>query len=105
MWQAWVNLIAGVWAIISGASPELTVPVNFWITGAVMAVFGFWTPRRKWQGIVDGFLGLWLIISGFVPSLTTQSNLFIVGIAVAVLAAWRAFETGQRHAATAGVRH
>ncbi len=102
MWQAWINVIAGVWAFISGLSVQLTTATNFFIIGAVMAVFGFWTPRQKWQGYVNGILGVWLIISSFVPSLRVQSNLLIAGAVVAILAVWRAIETGQRRQAPAG---
>ncbi len=90
MWQAWVNVIAGIWALLSSFTYALTTPTNFFITGAVIAVFGFWAPRGKWQGVVNGILGVWLIISSFVPELVAQANLLVVGLAVAILAAWRA---------------
>jgi hypothetical protein len=96
MWQAWVNVAAGIWAFISGFSYVLTNPTNFLITGAVIAIFGFWTPRRRWQGIVNGVIGLWLIISAFIPALVVSQNLLISGLVVAVLAGWRIAETRMR---------
>lgn len=96
MWQSWVNVIAGIWAFISGFSFVLTNPINFFIIGVVVAVFGFWAPRRKWQGSVNGIIGLWLIVSAFIPTLVTQQNLIISGLVVAVLAAWRLAETRTR---------
>ncbi|MBD3315093.1 MAG: hypothetical protein GF344_04845 [Chitinivibrionales bacterium] len=97
MWQAWVNIAAGIWAVISGFSMTLVNPTNFLITGAVMAVFGFWAPRRRWQGIVNGVIGLWLIISAFIAGLVTPQNLIISGLVVAVLAGWRVAETRTKH--------
>lgn len=97
MWQAWINILASIWAIISGFAFIIN-PTNFFITGAVIAVFGFWSPNHKWQGTVDGILGLWLILSSFIPALWSPINIGAVGFVVLVLAAWRAFETrvGQR---------
>jgi hypothetical protein len=102
MWQAWINVIAGVWAFISGLSIQLTTATNMFIIGAVMAIFGLWTPRQKWQGVVNGLLGVWLVISSFIPALRVQPNLLIIGAAVAILATWRAIETGQHRGEPAG---
>jgi hypothetical protein len=44
MWQHWINLIAGIWLIISayvGFSPA-AMTVNLVITGAIVAILGFW---------------------------------------------------------------
>jgi hypothetical protein len=101
MWQSWINIAAGIWAIISGLVTTLVAPLNFFITGLVIAVFGFWTPDRKWQGIVNGILGLWFILSAFVPSLVTPANMLIVGVVVLVLASWRAAESRAPQARTA----
>lgn len=94
MWQAWVNVVAGIWAIISSFTVPVITPANFIITGAVIAVFGFWAPRRKWQGYVNGILGLWLILSAFLPAVRTAQNFLVVGVIVAALALWRALESG-----------
>ncbi|MDG5814878.1 hypothetical protein QA601_07310 [Chitinispirillales bacterium ANBcel5] len=93
MFQPWINIIAGLWALFSSFSIPLVHPTNFIITGIVMAVFGFWRPKKSWQGIINGILGLWLILSGFIPALITQANLLIVGIAVTVFAIWRLSES------------
>ncbi len=98
MWQAWIVLLAGVWALVSSFSLGLVIPANFIVTGIVMAVFGFWSARGNWQGYVNGFLGLWLIFSGFIPALIEPLNLLIVGIASAVLALWHVFGTRPTYA-------
>jgi len=91
--QPWVNLIAGLWALLSSFSAILLSPLNFIITGLVIVVFGFWRPYRSWQGLVNGFLGLWLFFSGFVPFLRTAGNMAIVGLAVTAFSVWRIIDT------------
>ncbi len=90
MWQAWINIAAGLWAFLSGLFIVLSVPANFIITGIVIAIFGFWGVRR-WQGIANGILGIWLFISGFSPELSNPMNFLIVGLIVTGLAIWRMF--------------
>lgn len=85
-----INIIAGLWAILSGLFIVLSVPANFIITGAVIAVFGF-LYARSWQGVLNGFLGVWLFISAFFPQLTTPVNFLIVGLVVFAVAIWRMF--------------
>ncbi|KMQ51424.1 hypothetical protein CHISP_1671 [Chitinispirillum alkaliphilum] len=100
MFQPWISLLAGLWAFFSSFSAPLLVPLNFIITGLVLAVMGFWRVQRTWQGVVNGILGLWLVFSGFVPALQTQTNLLTVGVAAVIIAAWRISETRapRRHA-------
>ncbi len=73
MWQAGINVIAGIWAIVSSSTGSLITPGNFLITGLVVALFGFWNPQWQWQGIVDGILGQWLILSSVIPGQATAS--------------------------------
>ena len=100
MWQSYVNIIAGVWSIISAMIVPLVVPVNFFITGVVVAVCGFssrMAPRAaQWQGYVNGVLGLWFILTAFVRGLQYQSNFLIAGILVLAFATWQAVVTTPR---------
>ena len=92
-------MLAGTWIFISGFVSSTVVPVNYIIMGVIVAIFGFWNPRKEWQGILNGILGLWLIISGFVPQLVTPANLWVIGIAVGVLASSRLWTKPHHHAA------
>jgi hypothetical protein len=93
MWKSWVNVYVGIWAVLSGIVIVLATPVNFFITGAVVAFFGFWVAYSRhwpWQSVANGILGLWLVLSAFAPQLAIPTNLLIVGVIVAGLAAWHA---------------
>jgi hypothetical protein len=83
------NLLAGYWAFISGFWGIMIQPINFFVIGIVIAIFGFWTYQREWQGYVNGIIGLWLIISSSVPALADSVNLALSGVVVVVLAIWR----------------
>ena len=87
--RPWVNIVAGLWAVITGFLVQALVPANLVILGIVIAVFGFWTYEQEWQGIINGLIGLWLILSAFIPTLMVPVNLWISGIAVIGLAVWR----------------
>ncbi len=91
MWQAWVNVVIGVWSIISSFSAGLVTSSNFIFIGIFVAIFGFWTPYNKWQGYVNGILGLWLFVSSFIPVLTVPVNLLLTGLAITILALWSEF--------------
>jgi hypothetical protein len=84
-----LNFLAGDWAFICGFWGILMQPINFFVIGAAIAIFGFWTYQREWEGYANGIIGLWLIISCFFPALTGQVNLTLSGIVVIVLAIWR----------------
>ncbi|MFO7963024.1 MAG: hypothetical protein R6U50_03800 [Desulfobacterales bacterium] len=93
MVRPWINVLAGAWAFFSAFWYYMLQPINFFILGVIIAIFGFWTYRKEWQGIVNGIIGLWLILSAFVPSLIAQWNLLISGLVVIALAVWRMFRT------------
>lgn len=38
MWQTWVNLIIGLWLIISGVVVKLQRPANFIIVGIIVVI-------------------------------------------------------------------
>jgi len=84
MWTGWVNLILGIWILISGFVVSLQGPVNYIIVGIILAILNFATAAKQWQGIISGILGLWLIISGIAAGLQSGANLIIVGILIII---------------------
>ena len=98
MWQSWISLVAGIWAIISGLVYSLVTPVNFLITGLVIAIFGFWAPSSavRWQGSINGIVGLFLVLCAFIMSLQMPVSFLIAGVAVLVLASWQVVVTSPR---------
>ncbi len=97
-WQDPVNLILGLWMIISpwvlGYESEAAATSNAVILGIVIAVLAALelftvTAWEEWGNFV---LGLWLVISpwvlGFRSVSSAMSNDVVIGIVVAVLAIW-----------------
>ena len=80
MWTGWVNLVLGVWTLISGFAVGLQGPANYIIVGIILAILNFVTAAKTWQGIICGIFGIWLIVSGIVGGLQGGVNLIIVGI-------------------------
>jgi len=95
--RPYINILAGLWAFITGFWAGVLLPVNLVILGVVIAVFGFWTYEQEWQGIVNGLIGLWLVLSAFIPVLITPVNLWISGVLVAALAVWRLISISYHH--------
>jgi hypothetical protein len=95
--RPWINILAGIWAFITGFWIYVLQPVNLFVIGVVIAVFGFWTYEKEWQGIVNGLIGLWLVLSAFIPNLVTPVNLWISGVIVAGLAIWRLISISFHH--------
>ncbi len=90
MWQGWVNLILGIWLIISGFVSSLQTPANLIVVGILATVFGFWA-YKMWQGIANGILGLWTLLSGLVFHLLNPTNFIIVGLLMGVFGAWEGY--------------
>ncbi len=84
MWTGWINLILGVWTLISGLVSGLQGSVNYIIVGIILAILSFATASKKWQGIISGILGIWLVLSGIVAGLQGGANLIIVGILIII---------------------
>jgi hypothetical protein len=95
--RPWINVLAGIWTFITGYWVYMLNPINLFVIGAVVAVFGFWTYEGEWQGVINGLIGLWLILSAFISSLIVPVNLWISGIVVVVLAIWRLFSVSPHH--------
>lgn len=87
MWQGWINLILGVWLIISGFIPSLQTPANFIIIGILAMVFGFWT-YKNWLGDAAGILGIWLFLNGVWFHIFSPVNFIIVGVLLAISGLW-----------------
>jgi len=87
MWQGWINLILGLWLILSGLVSALQTPANLIITGVLAVVFGFWT-YKNWQGDVAGVLGIWLFLSGIWWNLLSPVNFIVVGLLLGVIGLW-----------------
>ncbi len=90
MWQGWINLILGVWLIISGFVGGLQTPANLIVVGILAAIFGFWA-YKSWQGVVNGILGIWTLLSGLIFHLLAPANFLIVGVLMGIFGAWEAF--------------
>jgi len=87
MWQGWINLVIGVWLVISGIFATLQTPINMIIVGILAAIFGFWA-YKMWQGIVNGVLGIWVLLSGLAFNLVIPVNFIVVGIVMGALGVW-----------------
>ena len=87
MWQGWVNLILGLWLILSGLVLSLQSSVNMIVVGILAAIFGFWA-YKLWQGVVNGILGIWIFLSGIAFNLVNQVNFIVVGIIMGILGVW-----------------
>lgn len=106
-WQDWVNLVLGLWVIVSPwaithimAGPTNpagltdTAMWNYYATGSIVAVlavialyaFAVW---EEWSNLI---LGAWLLVSpwflGFSTSAAMTWNAVIIGVAILVFAGW-----------------
>ncbi len=88
MWQAWVNLAAGIWLILAGIIPGIRTEASMLIGGIVAVIFGFWAGTEKWHGIVNGIIGIWLILSALWFNLVVPWNFIIFGIIIGLIAIW-----------------
>jgi len=96
MWQGWINLILGVWLILSAFVAPLQTPANLVIVGILAAVFGFST-FKNWQGDVAGVMGVWAFLCGVWFKVLTPANFLIVGLILAISGLWEGLMT-TRHA-------
>ena len=94
MWQAWFNLAAGLYLIISGFVPALQTPASMIVPGATVFVMGFWTTIKvqSMEGTVNGIAGIWLFLSGVWFQLYMPWNFFIVGGIITILSIWNLAE-------------
>jgi hypothetical protein len=88
MWAGWLNLVIGIWTLISGFIYSVQGMVNLIIVGIILAVLNFATGARStWQGILCGIFGIWLLIAGIV-GVHASVNFIIVGILTVIFGIW-----------------
>ncbi len=87
MWQGWINMILGLWLILSAFVPSLQSSINMIVAGVLAAIFGFWA-YKLWQGVVNGILGIWIFLSGVIFNLIVTVNFIVVGIIMGILGVW-----------------
>lgn len=98
----WINLIAGVWLLISpwvlGFGAMHLASANFVVVGVLIALLSalvLWHPQDGWASWATLFLGIWLIFSpyiyGFNDLLTPTTNSIVLGVIVAAVALWASF--------------
>ena len=97
-WQDPVNLVAGLWMLISpwvlGHQAETNPTWNAVIFGILIAAAAPFALFRvmAWEEWVSVAFGLWLVISpwllGFSALVAAMWNAVIVGVIVAALALW-----------------
>ncbi|HEY9720709.1 MAG TPA: SPW repeat protein [Oscillatoriaceae cyanobacterium] len=99
---SWINVIAGIWLIISpfvlGFGALHYATANFVVMGVVIALLSalvLWHPQDGWASWINLFLGIWLIFSpyiyGFNEMMTPTSNSIIIGVIVAAVSLWASF--------------
>lgn len=80
MWTGWVNLVVGVWTLISGFIQGLQGTTNLVIVGIVLAVLNFANRKRStWQGTICGTAGFLLLVSGM-AGLQSGTYLVVIGV-------------------------
>jgi hypothetical protein len=90
MWQSRVNLIIGIWLILTGIIQALQTPVNMIITGLAAILFGLWIgiKIKSWEGILNGFIGVWILLCGALLNFNLSWNYFVFGGIIIVFAIW-----------------
>jgi len=97
-WQDPVNLILGLWMLISpwvlGYQGETTAMWNAVVLGILIGAvaIGALAQPKAWEEWANVVLGIWLVISPWVLGFSTMrepmANAAIVGVVTAVLALW-----------------
>ena len=87
--NSWVNLLLGIWVIISPFVLGIHAPKGIWnnvITGVVVGVLAIirWSMHQSGWSWVNLILGIWLVISPFVLFLSGAAmwNNVILGILI-----------------------
>jgi hypothetical protein len=87
MWQNWVDIVLGIWLILSGLSFPLVTEGNLVITGVLIFIIGLLT-LRYFNGMIMVVLGFWMVISGLIISLATPANFIVNGALILLFALW-----------------
>ena len=90
-----INVIAGLWLMLSAYFMGLGFSSNEFITGliiAIVALVGFYSIEQSgWVSWVNGILGVWLLATPIFVigmTVTTLWNSIILGIVVLAMAIW-----------------
>jgi hypothetical protein len=102
-WQDPVNLILGLWVLISpwvlGFTASSNATGDAVVVGILVALAGLLATTRwqMWEEWAELVLGIWLIVSpwvlGFSDLKSATYNGVILGIVIAVLGAWSLVNT------------
>jgi chaperone required for assembly of F1-ATPase len=105
-WQDWVNVILGVWMVVSPwilgfAADQNVAAQTAWVLGVAIIVFAGIAVyiHKAWEEAINIILGICLIASpwvlGFVDQMTATTNAVIVGFLVTAFGLWSMFmDTG-----------
>lgn len=78
MWRNWINIILGIWLVLSGIVAPLAAETNLVVTGVLIFISGL-LMLRYFSGMIMVVLGFWMVSSGLIISLTTPANFIING--------------------------
>ena len=96
-WQDWVNLVLGLWVLISPWALRFATAEHAWnayLVGAGIAILAAAAliAFQPWEEWVNLALGAWLLISpwllGFSTATIAMWNAVIIGALVVVFAGW-----------------
>ena len=99
MWQAWINVILGLWFIVAAftiAASKTANITNNLITGIILVILGIWAAvsYKGWKNWVVAIIGVWMIVSGFwFPAnyVASAANDIIGGPVIIILSIWAVF--------------
>ncbi len=94
MWTAWINLVIGLWLIVSGFVNDIRNPALIITAGIVILIsslLGF-ISTKSWEGILNLFIGIWLILCGSWFNFLMPWNFFVTGGIVFVFSVWNIAE-------------
>jgi len=87
MWKQAINLLLGIWLIITSFSVSMQNPIHLLIVGLMVAITGF-LSYKSWLGIVNGLLGAWLFVCGVSSALITSANFLLSGLIITLVSNW-----------------
>ena len=95
MWQGKIQLIIGIWLILSGVVTLFQHPGNMLVIGFLLALCCF-SSFKIWQAALVGVLGLWLFLCGLHDwmgisgkIMVSQLNFIFSGVLLSFAQPWR----------------
>lgn len=94
MWTAWINMLIGLFLIVSGFISDLRTPLLIIAAGIFVLIFGLLgsLSKKSWEGILNFFVGIWLILCGSWFNFFMPWNFFVTGGIVLVFSVWNLTE-------------